>query len=93
MNRIDLKIITQISIEMDRYDIEIGSAFANNTFKRVGSLETFLTLRFGYWKELDGMERIAVDNILDACNAKLMIDREDYDDDCGWLYSYRIIEK
>jgi len=87
MNRIDLKIITQISIEMDRYDIEIGSA------KRVGSLETFLTLRFGYWKELDGMERIAVDNILDACNVKLMIDREDYDDDCGWLYSYRIIEK
>ena len=48
--------------------------------------ETHLTLRFGYWSSIDikGLEK-ALDG-----RFKVELDFEDFDDDCGWLYSYKI---
>lgn len=94
MDRVDLKILNRIMIEMDRYDIEIGST--GNVVSGMGDFkyaETFLTLRFGYWKELDGLELITVNNILEECNAKIVLDFEDYDSDCGRKVDYKIVRK
>ena len=48
--------------------------------------ETYLTLRFGYWEKIDteGLEK-ALDG-----RFKVGLGFKDFDDDCGWKYSYKL---
>lgn len=43
-------------------------------------------LRFGYWKQVDITK---LQEILGHLNK--VVEDEDYDDDCGWQYSYKFV--
>ncbi len=49
-----------------------------------GSNEVYL--RFGYWKHVD---LIKLQEIIG--NFAQVVEDSDYDDDCGWLYNYKLI--
>jgi len=48
-------------------------------------LNEYITLRFGYWFEINTKE------LEEVIGKKVEVDMEVYDDDCGWKYSYKII--
>ena len=42
-------------------------------------------LRFGYWGKVD---TVKLQEIIG--NAAKVVEDDDYDDDCGWLFSYKL---
>lgn len=73
-NKINFKQLTQIKETFG--DFEIGQVWGG---------DNDVYLRFGYWNQVDaGLLQQILGN-----SAKVVVD-DDYDDDCGWRYSYRL---
>ena len=63
---------------------EIEKWYGSEDFQ-IGAGNEYITLRFGYWREIDTKE------LSEVIDRKVELDMEIYDDDCGWQYSYKII--
>ena len=104
MSRLDLNQLVKIREIANTDDVEV---YANGIIREVtnpcvGSsedgkvyrdVESFLVLRFGYWKPLHEDQFDQIQELLDKVNFKLELWMDDWDDDCGAKVSYRIINK
>jgi len=72
-NKIDFKTLEKINNEIGEF--EIGQTYGGGNP---------VYLRFGYWKQVDLNK---LNEILGHLNR--VVEDEDYDDDCGWQYSYK----
>ena len=87
MQRISFKQLEKIKEFYGSDDFEVGHGGevkdGRGDYKFA---ETHFTLRFGYWGSIDteGLEKALGGRV------KVELDFEDFDDDCGWLYSYKI---
>tara|TARA_R100001244_G_scaffold81267_1_gene63413 strand:+ start:210 stop:467 length:258 start_codon:yes stop_codon:yes gene_type:complete len=83
MSRVDLTKLVEIE-KITGYDVQIGSSGTD-----YGGL--YITIRFSYWKELLISEIDAINKILG--HQEIVVDFEDYDDDCGIKVQYKIVDK
>jgi hypothetical protein len=74
MNGIGIKTLKEIEVEFG--DFEIKQVWG-------GSYDIYL--RFGYWCRVDV---IKLQQIIG--NLANVVEDDDYDDDCGWLFSYKL---
>jgi hypothetical protein len=74
MNGIDIKTLKEIEVEFG--DFEIKQVFG-------GSYDIYL--RFGYWRRVDVNKLQQI-----IGNTTNVVEDDDYDDDCGWLFSYKL---
>ena len=74
-NKIDFKTLSKINEEFGEF--EIGQTYGGGNP---------VYLRFGYWKQVDLNK---LNEILGHLNR--VVEDEDYDDDCGWQYSYKFV--
>jgi len=74
-NKIDFKTLEKINNEIGEF--EIGQTYGGGNP---------VYLRFGYWKQVDVTK---LNQILGHLNS--VKEDEDYDDDCGWQYSYKFV--
>lgn len=72
MNKISISKLKEIEKEFG--DFEIGQVMGGGNS---------LYLRFGYWNQVDAEK---LQSILG--NSATVVEDDDYDDDCGWNYSY-----
>jgi len=93
MSRLDLNQLVKIQ-EIAAGDVEV---YTDGVIKKspglVTDVESFLVLRFGYWKPLHEDQFDQIQELLDKVNFKLELWMDDWDDDCGAKVSYRIIDK
>ena len=80
--RIEFSILKQIDKAFG--PMEVGSVFSNP----MGSISS-ITLRFGYWKQVD-LEKL---NSLLPNHMQASENLVDEDDECGELWNYLIIKK
>ena len=73
-NKIEFKTLEKINNEIGEF--EIGQTFGG------GNPVYF---RFGYWKQVDVNK---LNEILGHLNE--VVEDMDFDDDCGWQYSYKL---
>lgn len=74
MNGIDIKTLKEIEIEFGNFDI-----------KQVWGGTNDMYLRFGYWSRVD------VNKLQEIIgNGIRVVEDDDYDDDCGYQYMYRL---
>ena len=73
-NKIEFKTLEKINNEIGEF--EIGQTFGGGNS---------VYFRFGYWKQVDVNK---LNEILDHLNE--VVEDEDFDDDCGWQYSYKL---
>lgn len=66
-----------ISLGIKPEDIEFGVTWGTNPYQY---------LRVGYWESLSN-------NILIALGDLIASEESDYDEDCGYIYMYKIAEK
>jgi len=74
MNGIGIKTLKEIEVEFG--DFEIKQVFG-------GSYDIYL--RFGYWRRVDVNKLQQI-----IGNLANVVEDDDYDDDCGWLFSYKL---
>ena len=74
-NKIDFKTLEKINNEIGEF--EIGQTYGGGNP---------VYLRFGYWKQVDLNK---LNEILGHLNT--VVEDEDFDDDCGWQYSYKFV--
>ncbi len=79
MDRIDLEKLVKIQ-QITNFDVEIGTE------------DSSITLRFGYWNELDPLQIEYINEVLGHCH-EIVLNWEDYDSDCGRKVDYKIINK
>jgi hypothetical protein len=72
--RIDADTLVLIRSEFGEYDLSQVCGGSNDVY-----------LRFGYWRKVN-LQKLQ-DIIGGGVN---VVEDDDYDDDCGWLYSYRL---
>ncbi len=87
MQRISFKQLEKIKEFYGSSDFEVGHGGEVKDGRGDHQFaETHLTLRFGYWGSIDteGLEKAL------GGRFKVELNFEDFDDDCGWLYSYKI---
>ena len=87
MQRISFKQLEKIKEFYGSSDFEVGHGGEVKDGRGDHQFaETHLTLRFGYWGSIDteGLEKAL------GGRFKVELDFENFDDDCGWLYSYKI---
>jgi hypothetical protein len=73
--RIDIDTLKKIEAEFGNFDISQVCG---------GSKEVYL--RFGYWR------RVNVVKLQEIIGISIVVREDDlHDDDCGWLYSYKLI--
>ena len=74
MNKLSSKKVVEIAAEFGEFEIGQVMGGSNSVY-----------LRFGYWRRVN----------LEKLQAMLgggftVVEDDDYDDDCGWLYSYKL---
>jgi len=74
MNGISIKTLKEIQVEFG--DFEIKQVFG-------GSYDIYL--RFGYWRRVDVNKLQQI-----IGNTANVVEDDDYDDECGWLFSYKL---
>jgi len=79
MDRIDLEKLVKIQ-KISNFDVEIGTE------------DSSITLRFGYWNELDPLQIEYINEVLGHCH-EIVLNWEDYDSDCGRKVDYKIVNK
>ena len=79
MDRIDLEKLVKIQ-QITNFDVEIGTE------------DSSITLRFGYWNELDPLQIEYINEVLGHCH-EIVLNWEDYDSDCGRKVDYKIVNK
>lgn len=72
MNKISIKTLKEVENQLGEFEVGQVMGGKNDVY-----------LRFGYWKQIN-LETLQ--NILGW--GVQVIEEEDFDDDCGWLYSY-----
>ena len=75
--RISFEQLVKINEEFGEYDIS----------KVIGGSNDFY-IRFGYWRQVNASK---LQEILGESN--LVVEDDIYDDDCGYLFSYKIKDK
>lgn len=72
MNKISIKTLKEIENQFGEFEVGQINGGGNDVY-----------LRFGYWKqvELTKLQEVIGTTIK-------VVEDEDYDDDCGWQYSY-----
>ena len=74
-NKLNITVLKKIEKEFGNF--EIGQVFG-------GMNQVYL--RFGYWSKVD------IDKLNEMLNPLNSVwEDEDYDDDCGWKYSYKLM--
>lgn len=73
-NKINFNQLVQIKEQLG--DFEIGQVWGG---------DNDVYLRFGYWNRIDAKK---LQGILG--NSAKVVEDDDYDDDCGWRYSYKL---
>jgi hypothetical protein len=96
MDRIDLDKLVKIQ-EISQCDVEVGTEGTIDEFTMVNgevsrNVDSFITLRFGYWKELYFEQIVEINEVLGHCY-ELVLNWEDHDSDCGRKVDYKIINK
>ena len=74
MNKISIKTLKEVENQLGEFEVGQVQGGGNDVY-----------LRFGYWKQVS-LETLQ--NILGW--GVQVIEDEDFDDDCGWLYSYKL---
>lgn len=74
MNGIDIKTLKEIETEFGNFDI-----------KQVWGGTNDMYLRFGYWSRVDVKKLQEI-----VGNGIRVVEDDDYDDDCGYQYMYRL---
>jgi len=74
-NKLNITVLKKIEKEFGNF--EIGQVFG-------GKNQVYL--RFGYWSRVDVTK---LNELLNPINE--VVEDEDYDDDCGYQYSYKIL--
>lgn len=74
LNKISYEKLTKVNEEFG--DFEIGQVMG-------GSNDIYL--RFGYWNRVDAVK---LQEILGQ--SITVVEDDDFDDDCGWLFSYKL---
>lgn len=73
--RIDADTLVLIRSQFGEYDLSQVCGGSNDMY-----------LRFGYWS------RINAGKLQDLIGSQaIVVEDDNYDDDCGWLYSYKLI--
>jgi hypothetical protein len=73
--RIDSDTLVLIRSEFGEFDVSQVIGGRNDVY-----------LRFGYWR------RVNTQKLQELVGSQAMVvEDDDYDDDCGWLYSYKLI--
>jgi hypothetical protein len=73
--RIDSDTLVLIRSEFGEFDVSQVIGGSNAIY-----------LRFGYWR------RVNTQKLQDLIGSQAnVVEDDDYDDDCGWLYSYKLI--
>jgi hypothetical protein len=73
--RIDSDTLVLIRSEFGEFDVSQVIGGRNDVY-----------LRFGYWRRVDAAK------LQELVGAQAnVVEDDDYDDDCGWLYSYKLI--
>lgn len=67
---------------------EVEEAFGQFEIGRIMGCGNHNYFRFGYWKPID----LGVLNAIMGPSI-VVVEEDDYDDDCGWKYSYTLYEK
>jgi len=72
--KIEFETLEKIYNEIGEYDLGQTSGTENSIY-----------LRFGYWKRVD------VNKLQEILGLSInVIEDKDFDDDCGWQYSYKL---
>ena len=74
-NKIPFKTLEKINNEIGEFDLGQVMGGKNDVY-----------FRFGYWKKVDVTK---LQEILGTTNQ--VVEDSDFDDDCGWQYSYKLI--
>ena len=74
MNKISIKTLKEVENQFG--DFQIGQVMG-------GGNDVYL--RFGYWKRVDVLKLQEI-----IGNQTNVVEDDIYDDDCGWLYSYKL---
>ena len=73
--RIDADTLVLIRSEFGEYDLSQVIGGSNDVY-----------LRFGYWS------RVNAGKLQELIGSQaIVVEDDNYDDDCGWLYSYKLI--
>lgn len=74
MNKISIKTLKEVENQLGEFEVGQVMGGKNDVY-----------LRFGYWKQVD------VNKLQEVLgNSANVVEDEDFDDDCGWLYSYKL---
>ncbi len=74
MNGLNIETLKKIESQFGEFDIKQVMGGSNDVF-----------LRFGYWS------RVNVSKLQEIIGSGMIVVEDDlYDDDCGWLYSYKL---
>ena len=72
--KLDFGVLAKIKEQFGDFQIGQVSGGTNSVY-----------LRFGYWK------RVKIEKLQEIVgNVVKVFEDDDYDDDCGWLYSYKL---
>jgi hypothetical protein len=74
MNKISIKTLKEVENQFS--DFQIGQVQGGNNS---------VYLKFGYWKKVDTTKLQEV-----LGNSANVVEDSDFDDDCGWQYSYKL---
>ena len=74
MNKISIKTLKEIETQLGEFEVGQVHGGGNDVY-----------LRFGYWKQVD------LTKLQEVIGTTIkVVEDEDFDDDCGWQYSYKL---
>jgi len=74
MNKISIKTLKEIENQFGEFEVGQVHGGGNDVY-----------LRFGYWKQVD------LTKLQEVIGTTIkVVEDEDFDDDCGWQYSYKL---
>ena len=74
-NKLNITVLKKIEEQFGNF--EIGQTYGGGNP---------IYLRFGYWSRVDVTK---LNELLNPINE--VVEDEDYDDDCGWKYNYKLL--
>ena len=75
--RLSIQTLKKIEAELGEFDVSQVLGGNNDVY-----------LRFGYWRQINPAK------LQEIVGPSINVVEDDlYDDDCGWLYSYKMLEK
>ena len=72
--RLSIETLKNIETELGSFDVSQVMGGSNDVY-----------LRFGYWRRVDSMKLQSI-----VGSGIRVVEDDDYDDDCGYLFSYKL---